>query len=184
MKYFFIPLFLGFSIAITTALAADNYTCQKNQSSKQCLICNCYHETRGEDFQGKVAVAKTVLSRVGQPGFKKTVCEVVYQNSQFSWTFDKISNNMSLKNSIDTDSYNECKEAVKVAEREGGNGLLYFYNPSTARPLWAKKMKDCGKAGEHKFMVQANRVCPKYLGVNKSSKPNEKSSKSSGGKSI
>lgn len=171
---------MGFS----SLFAADTYPCRKNQSDLQCLLCNCYHETRGEDFQGKVAVAKTVLSRVGRSGFGKTACEVVYQKFQFSWTFDKISNDIILRNSIDTDSYNECKQAVQVAKREGGNGLLYFYNPSTAQPKWAKKMKDCGRAGDHKFMVPTGSSCPKYLGADKSSNPKNKSAKSKEGKDI
>lgn len=41
---------------------AETMSCHKNQSSYQCLVCNCYHESRGEPQEGKIAVAKTVSS--------------------------------------------------------------------------------------------------------------------------
>ena len=49
----------------------------------KCLIDNVYYEARGESNLGQVLVARTTLNRVQYPN---TICDVVYQPYQFSWT--------------------------------------------------------------------------------------------------
>jgi spore germination cell wall hydrolase CwlJ-like protein len=51
----------------------------------RCLAENVYYESRGESLQGQVAVAKVTLNRL-EEGYAKTVCGVVKQGCQFSWT--------------------------------------------------------------------------------------------------
>lgn len=51
----------------------------------KCLAENVYYESRGESLQGQIAVAKVTLNRLDE-GFAKTVCGVVKQGCQFSWT--------------------------------------------------------------------------------------------------
>lgn len=60
-------------------------------SSKQlkCLIDNVYYEARGESSRGQILVAKTTLNRVQKSNFPDTICGVVYQPHQFSWTQTK-----------------------------------------------------------------------------------------------
>ncbi len=53
-------------------------------SEWQCMLKNIYHEARGEGVEGMKAVALVTLNRAKQQN--KTVCEVVYQRKQFSWT--------------------------------------------------------------------------------------------------
>lgn len=53
-----------------------------------CLVKNTYYEARGEPVEGKIAVAQVVLNRVDRAGYPKTICSVVYQPKQFSWTLD------------------------------------------------------------------------------------------------
>ena len=52
----------------------------------QCLIDNVFHEARGESLKGQIMVASVTLSRVDDPRWPNTICEVVYQHRQFSWT--------------------------------------------------------------------------------------------------
>ena len=59
-----------------------------------CLIQNGYHEARGESLLGIVAVTEVVLNRVDDNRWPDTVCEVVWQKNQFSWTTDGISDDM------------------------------------------------------------------------------------------
>jgi spore germination cell wall hydrolase CwlJ-like protein len=49
-----------------------------------CLAKAVYHEARGEPREGQLAIAKTVLNRVSDPKFPKSVCKVVYQPNQFT----------------------------------------------------------------------------------------------------
>jgi len=51
-----------------------------------CLAKNIYYEARGEPLRGKLAVAWVTLNRVASGKFRDTICKVVYQPRQFSWT--------------------------------------------------------------------------------------------------
>lgn len=51
----------------------------------KCLAENVYHESRGESLQGQVAVAKVTLNRLDE-GYAHSICGVVKQGCQFSWT--------------------------------------------------------------------------------------------------
>ncbi len=59
-----------------------------------CLTQAIYYEAALEPVEGQEAVAQTVLNRVRNPAFPKTICGVVYQGSaqvtgcQFSFTCD------------------------------------------------------------------------------------------------
>ncbi len=51
-----------------------------------CLIKNIYHEARGEPDRGQLAVALVTLARSQDSRFANSVCGVVYQKNQYSWT--------------------------------------------------------------------------------------------------
>ena len=163
MMKFIVPLALWFTSQAAVA-APDTMTCNVRQSSFNCLVCNCYHETRGEPREGMMAVAKTVLSRKESDEFPNTVCGVVYQQSQFSWTGDSYSNNISASKPEDKQALQRCREVADQAINEGANGLLYFYNPRKVTPSWARRMTTCGRAGEHAFLVPRGARCPRHLG--------------------
>jgi spore germination cell wall hydrolase CwlJ-like protein len=55
----------------------------------QCLTDNVYHEARGEPKQGRYAVVFATLERVLDKKFPKSICGVVHQPWQFSWTKDE-----------------------------------------------------------------------------------------------
>ena len=52
----------------------------------QCLAETVYQEARGESFRGRLAVAQVVINRVNNPRWPHTICGVVFQRGQFSWT--------------------------------------------------------------------------------------------------
>lgn len=56
------------------------------QSEVHCLAQNIYHEARGEIWQGQLAVALVTINRTHSNKFPNTICKVVYQPGQFSWT--------------------------------------------------------------------------------------------------
>lgn len=53
-----------------------------------CLALNVYHEARSEPDQGKFAVAQVTINRVRSPRYPDSICKVVWQRGQFSWTRD------------------------------------------------------------------------------------------------
>jgi len=54
----------------------------------QCMALNIYHEARGEHLNGQYAVAMVTLNRVASRHYPDSVCGVVLQSFQFSWTHD------------------------------------------------------------------------------------------------
>lgn len=53
-----------------------------------CLAQNLYFEARGEPHEGIVAVAATVFNRMTSANYPQSVCGVVYQPYQYSWTLN------------------------------------------------------------------------------------------------
>lgn len=63
-----------------------------SQEELKCLTENVYHEARGEPIGGRYAVIFATLERVlnkKSKEFPKTICGVVHQPWQFSWTKDE-----------------------------------------------------------------------------------------------
>lgn len=89
-----ICLIFSLSYAHTATLQAKSYDSSTNQqtiSNKQleCLTLAAYHESKGEGKQGMLAVINVTLNRVKDVRFPKTICGVVYQPSQYSWSKHK-----------------------------------------------------------------------------------------------
>lgn len=55
------------------------------RSQTVCLALGIYHEARGENNQGKLAVGLAILNRIRENG--KTICETLWEGhgSQFPW---------------------------------------------------------------------------------------------------
>lgn len=56
-----------------------------------CMAKNIYFEARNESRKGQMAIALVTLQRVKDPRYPNTVCGVVYDNKQFSWYSDGLS---------------------------------------------------------------------------------------------
>lgn len=170
-----------FFIILTPFTAESQSTitqaCNRNQSSMDCLVCNCYHESRGEIYDGKVAVNKVVMSRAKSKAYPNSICGVIWQRAQFSWTADRIPNNISIpaRRAGDQRAFRECQRASEVALQEGANGVLNFYNPKKASPRWARSMRKCGRVGNHLFLTPKWSTCPglKHLGASGTNKPTQ-----------
>jgi N-acetylmuramoyl-L-alanine amidase len=105
-----------------------------------------YAESRGEPFQGKIAVASVVLNRVMSPKFPNTIEGVIFQKNAFSCV---------VNGKLDTQTNESCYEAVYEAIRgkDPTNEALFYYNPSIATCSWMKETtkKDSKVIGNHTF---------------------------------
>jgi spore germination cell wall hydrolase CwlJ-like protein len=115
--------------------------------SLDCLARNVYYEARGESLAGQYAVAEVTLNRKASPLYPKTVCEVVYQKSAFSWT----------EGDLDAPGGPEWLRAIKVAEEvyylrraPALPGVLYFH-ATYVHPDWSKERKRVARIGRHVF---------------------------------
>jgi len=68
------------------------------QRDMDCLTKAIFFEARGESYAGKLMVANVIQNRIkfGKP-FATTICKVVYQPHQFSWTRNKWKRNTTFK---------------------------------------------------------------------------------------
>lgn len=75
---------------------SDSYSINVQEAVKdpltdlQCMALNIYHEARGEPLLGQYAVAMVTLNRVRSPHYPDSICEVILQPWQFSWTNDNL----------------------------------------------------------------------------------------------
>lgn len=116
-----------------------------------CMARNIYHEARGESRIGQLAVGYVTLNRVGKDGFGETVCEVVYQDSQFSWTDDQPDAIFD-----DWDAYTDAMQVAatvfRKTEPDPSLGATYYYNPDKASPSWGRQFTQLAIIGDHRFM--------------------------------
>lgn len=107
----------------------------------ECLATNVYREARGEPFVGQVAVAKVTLNRVASKRYPNTICKVVYQKSQFSWT-------KKYKNVV----YSmESMKAALAALKLKSSFVATHYHADYVKPKWG--LKRIAKIGRHIFYV-------------------------------
>ena len=123
-----------------------------------CLALNIYHEARGESSVGQLAVGMVTLNRVKSDRYPNTICKVVWQRGQFSWTHDGKSdrpyNKTAWKQSqvIAAFLYKDYLNFIKMhPDIDFTKGALYYYAPDLANPYWANKMNITAVIGSHVF---------------------------------
>lgn len=89
MKRFAISITLFVCCNLGSATLPPLVPVQHNLADIQCLAENIYHEARGESFLGQLAVAQVTVNRFQSNRHGKSICAVVHQPKQFSWTINK-----------------------------------------------------------------------------------------------
>lgn len=127
-----------------------------SKKEQKCLADAIYFESRGEPLKGQAAVAQVVLNRVRNPAFPDTICDVVYQNKdwtnqcQFSFACDRI------KDVIWSPERHAVAEEIALAVTAGKIwlpevGSSTHYHAVYVKPNWAPTMKRVAKIGWHIF---------------------------------
>jgi spore germination cell wall hydrolase CwlJ-like protein len=106
-----------------------------------CLTDNIYYEARGESFLGQIAVGRVTLNRAEL--FSKSVCSIVYEPSQFSWTLKPHRVN-------DKEAYRVAKEAA-IASKEYYQLPVYYFHNIHIKPKWSYKYKPVMTIDNHIF---------------------------------
>ena len=122
-----------------------------------CLATAIFFEARGEPIDGKELVANVILNRVEHTSYPDTVCEVVNQPKQFSYTHDLPRLGMSL-NPLDYKDYPDkvaWEESVSVAQEVLDNGVInpyiLMYHADYVDPYWTDHYTVSGQVGRHIF---------------------------------
>ncbi len=130
-------------------------TTQFSQNDLSCLAEALYFEARGEGRQGQQAVAEVILNRVDSRAFPSTVCGVVNQRSQFSYT---IGGKKRIGNKAAYARVRQVAEAALAgAPRDLTGGATYFHTPAV-RPAWSHRFQRTVRIGSHIFYRRGQRV--------------------------
>lgn len=118
-----------------------------NNTEIQCLARNVYFEARGEGQRGMQAVAHVTMNRVQSRQFRRTICGVVYQPSQFSWTRRP----STPRGDLWQQSLNVARAVYNRLDSDDiTHGATYFHARS-ARPNWAARFRRTISIGAHVF---------------------------------
>lgn len=113
-----------------------------------CLAEAIYHEARGESVKGQAAVAEVVLNRVDSNKFASSVCGVINQPKQFSYT---IGGPKPIRNKSAYMRAREiARQALAGAPRVLTGGATYFHTPAVS-PSWSHRFQRTVRIGQHIF---------------------------------
>ena len=119
-----------------------------------CLAAAIFFEARDQPHDGMRAVAEVVMTRVESPRWPDTICGVVYQRKQFSFTHDGLSDDYKGYDGNMFDS-----QAIVIAEEIANSyikgerlGLTSnHYHAIYVKPYWRKHYHLDGRIGDHVF---------------------------------
>lgn len=141
-------IFGGILIACTNAY-------ESAAAEIECLATNIYFEALTESEAGQVAVANVTMNRVKSKHFPNSVCEVVWEPKQFSWTHDGKSDRPS--------SQKKYKEVYEIAKAVYNGDIIditegaTFYHADYVNPPWAKVMDRVTQIDRHIFYKHEGR---------------------------
>lgn len=122
----------------------------------RCMADNIYYEARGESVEGKIAVAQVVINRTHYTFYPHTICGVVYDPSQFSWT----NHRPTKKNARDYHKVVSLARAVLTRHLRSdiiGTNVVYYHS-NAVMPDWADNMEPVAIIGNHLFYARVRKI--------------------------
>ena len=119
--------------------------------SRECLALNIYHEARNQPVNGQYAVAHVTMNRVASLKHADNICDVVYADKQFSWTW-------TLSDTTPDDqkayklAYTIASEVMSNTSKDNTGGADH-YHADYVNPFWATEefMIKTAEIGTHIF---------------------------------
>ena len=155
-------LYLIALLFVDNAFASNDKIETQDIASEElrCLSMNIYFEARGEPTAGQVAVAMVTMNRVLSKRYPSSVCKVVWQRRQFSWTHDGRSDRPKDRKAWvlaqQIAEFVHSKYATYNNLSNGAldltNGALHYYAPKLADPRWSRHKEVTREIGNHRFM--------------------------------
>jgi spore germination cell wall hydrolase CwlJ-like protein len=123
-------------------------------SAALCLALNIFFEARDEPFLGQLMVAEVTLNRVEHRSYPDDICGVVWQDRQFSWTHDNLSDNPEDYPYLDREAWGEIlvlTTRILTGEQELPNNEAIMFHADYVRPYWVDSYEQVGMVGNHIF---------------------------------
>ena len=121
-----------------------SYAASSHTSDVQLMARAINGEARGEPYNGMVAVAATVLNRVADSRFPKSISGVVYEPGAYTCVAD---------GQINLEPNEQAKKAAQDAINgwDPTSGCIYYFNPNTATSSWIWSRPQVITIGKHIF---------------------------------
>lgn len=129
-----------------TAELSSGNTMGLSENDLKIMANAVYGESRGEPFEGQVAVAAVILNRVKSPSFPNTPSGVIFQPGAFTAVAD---------GQIYLEPNEQARKAVQQALNgwDPSGGCIYYFNPKTATSKWIWSRPQVKTIGEHIFCM-------------------------------
>ena len=127
------------------------FTNQRSYSKEEhvCMAKNIYFEARNESIQGQILVALVTIQRVEDPRWPNDICGVVYDNKQFSWYSDGLSDNPKHKRKFIQSLLVTSAILSPDTSMEDFTHNATHYHADYVNPKWAKHMIRLVKVDTH-----------------------------------
>ncbi|AIQ69364.1 spore cortex-lytic enzyme [Paenibacillus graminis] len=129
-----------------TAELSSGNTMGLSENDLKIMANAVYGESRGEPFEGQVAVAAVILNRVKSPSFPNTPSGVIFQPGAFTAVAD---------GQIYLEPNEQARKAVQQALNgwDPSGGCIYYFNPKTATSKWIWGRPQVKTIGQHIFCM-------------------------------
>ena len=117
-----------------------------SESDVQLLAKIISAESRGEPYQGQVAVGAVIMNRISHPSFPNTLSGVIYQQGAFSCLYDG-----GINAPVADSAYTAARESINGSDPTGG--AVYYYNPAKTTNQWIWSRPVVAIIGAHHFAV-------------------------------
>lgn len=117
-----------------------------SESDIQLLATIISAESRGEPYQGQVAVGAVIMNRIAHPSFPNTLSGVIYQDGAFSCLYDG-----GVNAAVADSAYQAAREAINGSDPTGG--AIYYYNPAKTTNKWIWSRQVVAVIGAHNFAI-------------------------------
>lgn len=117
-----------------------------SESDVQLLAKIISAESRGEPYQGQVAVGSVIMNRISHPSFPNTLSGVIYQQGAFSCLYDG-----GVNAPVADSAYQAAREAINGSDPTGG--AIYYYNPAKTTNQWIWSRQVVAVIGAHNFAI-------------------------------
>ena len=104
---------------------------EPSEGDERCLAVAVYYEARGEPLAGQAAVARVILNRVASGRFAPTVCGVIRQPGQFSF-----SHSATPPANADWRAARAIAHAALAGKADGPASDALYFHASYVAPGW------------------------------------------------
>ena len=117
-----------------------------------CLATTVYHEARGENLEGQLAVARVVMNRAASSKYPDTWCEVMTQPWQFSFVNPRTGRIPAIN--YQSAAWAKAQGIARLAMANAYPSLssdVLWYHADYVAPSWGRRLSYVDKIGAHIF---------------------------------